>query len=176
MRREVMTNSKSVSKPRAGNDVMVLKLNKLGQAAASVRHDFISTLLARKTLPKGAGVFIAHCLASDPGLLEQHDGRKQAIALLGSDPAKALADEKIGDNRAHVVVLALILGALQARSPKDAWRWGSLSGASRRSGAAALLGFLTENGYTLADIEQVIVGETTDDELFDALTGADSGK
>ena len=78
---------------------MVLKLNKLGQAAASVRHDFITTLLARKTSPKGAAVFIAQCLAADPGLLEQHGGRKQATDMLGANPAKSLDDDNISDNR-----------------------------------------------------------------------------
>ena len=148
----------------------VLKLNKLGRAAASVRHDFISTLLARKTSPKGAAVFIAQCLAADPGLLEQHGGRKQATDMLGANPAKALADDKTSDNRAQVIVLALVLGALAARCPKDAWRGVGSAGwtySTHRCGAATLLRFLADNGYTLAEVEQVIVGETTADQLFD---------
>ena len=43
----------------------VLALNRLGDAALGVRRDFVKKLLARKTPPKGAGLFVADCLARD---------------------------------------------------------------------------------------------------------------
>ena len=49
----------------------VLALNKLGDAALSVRREFVKKLLARKTPPKGAAMFIADCLARDSLLAHQ---------------------------------------------------------------------------------------------------------
>ena len=43
---------------------IVVNLNKLGAAATGVRRQFVTTLLARKTLPKGAATFVADCLAA----------------------------------------------------------------------------------------------------------------
>src|SRR6478752_6708270 len=50
----------------------VLALNKLGDAAIEVRREFLRKLLARKTPPKGAAIFVAGCLARDKFLLDQH--------------------------------------------------------------------------------------------------------
>ena len=51
----------------------VLALNKLGDAALGVRREFLKKLLARKTPPKGAAIFIADCLARDSYLLTNHN-------------------------------------------------------------------------------------------------------
>ena len=104
----------------------VLALNKLGDAAASVRREFVRKLLARKTLPKGAATFVADCLVRDSYMLTQHDGPSTAAELLGIDAAaihKAVSDLPAGsDNRALVIALALVLGSLESRTGKDAWR------------------------------------------------------
>ena len=62
-------------------------LNKLGAAATGVRRQWVTTLLARKTLPKGAATFVADCLVRDSYILTQHDGPATAAELLGIDAA-----------------------------------------------------------------------------------------
>src|SRR6185436_8907894 len=91
-----------------------------------VRRQFITTLLARKTLPKGAATFVADCMARDSHMLTQHNRDEVSAQLLGIDAAavhKAVSDLPAGsDNRALVIALALVLGSLEARTGKDGWR------------------------------------------------------
>jgi ParB family transcriptional regulator, chromosome partitioning protein len=69
---------------------------------------------------------VADALLRDSYMLTQHDGPATAAELLGIDAAaihKAVSDLPEGsDNRALVIALALVLGALEARCGKDAWR------------------------------------------------------
>jgi ParB family chromosome partitioning protein len=131
----------------------VIALNKLAEAATSVRRDYVRKLLARKTPPKGAGIFVAGCLARDNFLLQQHHGDDIAAELLGFDSSAAIRKlvENLGsggDARAQVIVLALVLGSMEARTPKDAWRSGGAGWASYvKSGD--YLKFLAANEYTL---------------------------
>lgn len=163
----------------------VIALNKLGQASGVVRRQFLTTLVSRKTLPKGAGIFIADALARDSHLLTEPHGPTISGEILGVkadggyDGAairKMVTDlPENGDGRAQVIVLALVLGALEARTPKDAWRHPapvrdtstSQWGWDRRVTSGDLLRFLAANGYNLAPIEQVVTGERTADEVYD---------
>ena len=83
---------------------IVVTLNKLGAAATGVRRQWITTLLARKTPPKGAAMFVADCLARDSYLLTQHNRDDVAAELLGIDRAAvptAVSELPAGsDNRA----------------------------------------------------------------------------
>jgi ParB family chromosome partitioning protein len=100
----------------------VITLNKLGAAAIEVRRQFVTTLLSRKTLPKGAATFLADCLARDSYMLTQHNRDDVDAELLGIDRAAvptAVSELPAGsDNRALVIALALVLGSLEARSGK----------------------------------------------------------
>lgn len=145
----------------------VLGLNKLGAAAATVRQTWVRELLTRKTAPKGAALFVAQALSKRPGLIDEYHGKIVAADLLGCSTAESPAVlvealPESGDGRAVVVLLGLVLGAMEARTPKDAWR--QPSEVSR-----AYLDFLTTNTYTLAEIEEVIVGTRTADALYDTL-------
>ena len=60
-----------------------------------------------------------------------------------------------GDGRAQVITLALVLGALESRTLKDAWRnatpsWG------HHAGSGDYLRWLAANDYPLASVEEVI--------------------
>jgi ParB family transcriptional regulator, chromosome partitioning protein len=157
---------------------MVVTLNKLGAAATGVRRQFITTLLARKTLPKGAATFVADCLVRDSYLLTQHDGPATAAELLGIDAAaihKAVSDLPAGsDNRAMVIALALIMVALEARCGTDAWRSPApvrepgedriYHGRNVTSGD--YLRFLAANGYTLSAVEEVVTGTRSSEGVF----------
>lgn len=142
----------------------VLGLNKLGAAAATIRQAWVRELLTRKTAPKGTALFVAQAVSKRPGLIDEYHGKIAAADLLGCSAAEtpAVLVEALpesGDGRAVVVLLGLVLGAMEARTPKDAWR--QPSEVSR-----AYLDFLTGNGYTLAAIEEVIVGTRTADALY----------
>lgn len=105
----------------------VLVLNRLGEAAAVVRREFVTKLLARKTAPKGAATFVARCLTRDSYILAQHEGEQTAAELLGLSDSRELRKLAEGltegsDPRAQVITLALLLGALERRTPKDSWR------------------------------------------------------
>ena len=142
----------------------VRELNKHAAAATTVRRDFLrTTLLARKTAPKGTATFIAATLAADSGLLSEYNASTLVPELLG------FTDFNIGsgvltlldtatDNRAQVITLALVAAALEARMVNDAWR-------SRPRNADRYLTFLTEHGHTLTPVEEVIAGQHTPDDV-----------
>lgn len=165
----------------------VLALNRLGEAAMTVRREFVRTLLSRKTAPKGAAVFVAKTLASNGYLLADYKADEITCELLGVEPERVLEyghdrngdiDEYAGgvrglvanvnDGRAAVITLGLVLGALEGRTPKSTWREprsGYIRGAA---GAPEYLAFLVEQGYTLAPVEEVVTGAKTADEVYDA--------
>lgn len=60
-----------------------LALNRLGEAATQVRREFVTKLLARKTLPKGASIFIAECLIREPALINDYHASSMTNELLG---------------------------------------------------------------------------------------------
>lgn len=152
----------------------VVALNKLGAAATSVRQTWVTEkLLARKTPPKGAALFVAAQLAAHPHLLGGAHASSIAGQLLGlpehSPIAKAVTDlPPTGDGRAAVIMLGLVLGAMEAETPKDAWR----SGGGYYGYAKTYLQFLAANGYDLSDIEKVITGALKADKLYDKITSA----
>jgi ParB family chromosome partitioning protein len=149
----------------------VIALNRLGEAALLVRRKFVTGLLARKTAPKGAAVFVARALATDGYLLTNYKAHEVTPELFGtveSGGLSALVDGA-SDARAQVITLGLVLGALESRTQKDAWREGHSSQLTGRYvGAPAYLKFLAEQGYTLAPIEEAITGAKTSDEVFEA--------
>jgi ParB family transcriptional regulator, chromosome partitioning protein len=166
---------------------IVVTLNKLGAAATGVRREFVTALLARKTLPKGAATFVADCLVRDSYMLTQHDGPATAAELLGIDAAaihKAVSDLPAGsDNRALVIALGLVLGSLEARCGKDAWR-NPAPGRERGDDriyyghtvtSGDYLRWLSANGYALSRVEEVVTGTRTAAEVYDEYL-AESGK
>ncbi|MGD9622362.1 MAG: ParB/RepB/Spo0J family partition protein [Mycolicibacterium sp.] len=145
----------------------VLALNKLGAAAQEVRRTFVTEkLLSRKTPPKGAAMFVAAQLAANPNLLSSYKVMDTAAELLGQPTTAALTKTTAtmppgSDNRATVVVLGFVLGALESHTDKTAWR---------TTHSRDYLMFLEANGYELADIEKVITGVHSADVLYDSLT------
>lgn len=146
----------------------VLALNKLGDAAASVRREFVR---------KGAAIFVAGCLARDKFLLDQYHGDDTAAELLGLDNSAAIRSlvETLGtggDARAQVITLALVLGSMEARTPKDAWRSGSSAFMSCVT-PGEYLKWLAAQGYPLSPVEEVITGDRTADAVYDEQSSAD---
>jgi ParB family chromosome partitioning protein len=147
----------------------VVALNKLGLAALKVRQLWIRDhLLARKTAPQGASIFIAHQLSDQPSLLSVPNALPMAHQLLGLAEGDSIIGHvndltASGDPRATVITLGLVIGALESQTPKDAWR--------RRYNQHSrdLVVFLETHGYEPSDIERVITGATTADSLYDRI-------
>lgn len=150
----------------------VLALNKLGEAAMGVRRDFVRKLLTRKTAPKGAAIFVTDCLARDSYMLTNHNANEVTANLLGlgsEQPVNAIGSNLApnADARAQVLTLALVLGALEARTTKDAWRSAGPVSWSRTVTCGDYLRFLAGNGYTLSTVEEVMTNAKTADEAYD---------
>src|SRR6201997_3315008 len=116
---------------------------------------------------------MAQCQTCDKRLLDEYHGDEIAAELLGVADVGAMkkltADLGAGgDGRAQVILLALVLGALESRTPKDAWRHPGGDGwSSYYVPPAQYLRFLAANGYTLSEIETVISGERNADDVYD---------
>ncbi len=136
----------------------LIALNKLGEAAATVRREWVrEKLLSRKTAPKGAALYLAQAIVTRPDLFNDYHGQKVAPEMLGladnETPKMAVAKlPATGDGRALVILLGMVLATTEARTAKDAWR-------GPQDITKTYLRFLEENGYTLSDIEQVILGK-----------------
>jgi ParB family chromosome partitioning protein len=157
----------------------LLALNRLGDAAAAVRREYLTKLLARKTPPKGAATFTAYCLIRDRFIQSQNHGADLTAELLSvkdfREVRALVADASTNlDPRAQVITLAIVLGALEARCTKDAWRsaksgiTGSAMHNAHTLGSDVYLRFLVETGYAPAEVERIVLGERTSDEVYDA--------
>jgi ParB family transcriptional regulator, chromosome partitioning protein len=134
-----------------------------------VRREFAKKILARKTLPKGAAIFIADCLARDSYLLTNRNALETTAELLGVDNAEAVAAlvsdlAANGDSRAQVITLALVLGALESRTLKQGWR--TTCGWTGHVNSADYLHWLADNDYSLAPVEEIVTGTKDAEEVY----------
>ena len=124
-----------------------------------------------KTAPKWAAIFIADCLARDSYLLTNNNGLDTTAELLGLGDGQAVAKLVAdlganGDGRAHVITLALVVGALESRTPKDAWRNATPTW-SHHVGPADYLGWLRDHAdYPLSAVEEIITGTRNSEGVF----------
>ena len=144
----------------------VLAGNKAWRAAETVRRDYLRTLLARKTPPKGSGPYLATTLALDPFAITKaaEKGHELAATLLtgqqdiaGRERVAALA-EGTSDARGQVIALGLILAGIEASTGVHSWRHADDRHGSDWRGESPALGrylrFLVATGYPLAPIER----------------------
>jgi len=143
----------------------LIALNKLGDAAATVRRAWVrDTLLTRKSAPTGAALYLAEALVTRPDLFSDYHGQRTAPEMLGlaeSDTLKTAVAKlpATGDSRALVIMLGVVLATTEARTGKDAWR-------TPQDITQNYLRFLEANGYPLSDIELVILGASTADAVY----------
>lgn len=136
----------------------VVESNRAWRSAETVRRDWVAGLLARKTPPKGAAVYVATELGHGPRPLADALSRANGLAaiLLGADDrhsrqsVAALAGQA-SDQRAQVIGLGVVLAAIEAATGVHSWR--SPSDATQRYFA-----FLAACGYVLSDVEKLAAG------------------
>ncbi|MGS2807758.1 MULTISPECIES: ParB/RepB/Spo0J family partition protein [Nocardia] len=135
----------------------VRELNKLGLAAKATRIEFVTRLLARKTPPAQAALFMTRSLLADPGLPGEYHAFDSALKLLGIEGYRSRLDmlatlDTTKPARAQVIALALVLGGYEHRADKDLWRY-------TESAVRRYLNFLRELGYPLVPVELAALGE-----------------
>lgn len=142
-----------------------IALNKLSLIAQEVRREHLTTVFARKTLPKGkaaeVAAFITRTMWTHHELfgMSRQDANTQAIAreILGGDPTELLLEAATAE-RAQVIQLGVAVAAHEATCYREAWQ-GREQG-WRVNNRPEYLEFLqTVLDYTLTDIEQVMAGE-----------------
>jgi len=136
----------------------VIARNKEWKSATVVRHEFLTTFLARKTPPKGAASYVATELAlgSHPIRRAMERAHDLAATLLGgeaSHPRQAITTLCAGatDARVQVITVGMVLGAVEDATDIHTWR--NPSDTVKRYFA-----FLAANGYTLCEVEQIAAG------------------
>jgi ParB family chromosome partitioning protein len=129
--------------------------NKAMESATKVRRDWVKTLLARKSAPKGWQYFTVHALTHYPETASGYDS-KTAAAMVGAK------NEDWNPLRAHVAatmtrpefsLLALICAGYEKQIQKDSWR---RPGQIHRD----YLNQLTAWGYTASEVERLITDES----------------
>jgi ParB family chromosome partitioning protein len=160
---------------RANNDAW--------RSAEKVRRAWLTDFLTRRTPPKGTAAFVATVLIHDPHALTRACGnghhRARDLFRLGHLTDETDAPETrrgrrtpadlldgATDHRALVVALSLVLAAHEDTWTTDTWRRPSTAD-------ARYLTFLMTNGYSPAEVEQLVLGahiaaptdEDVDDEV-----------
>ncbi|WP_100812136.1 ParB/RepB/Spo0J family partition protein [Microbacterium sp. HA-8] len=144
----------------------VIANNKAWDAAQTVRREWLTQFFGRRTLPKDAPRVIATALAADRTVVAKglDGGNKLAHDLLGvAQDSGWGADRLAGFVHTHPakaahVTLAIVLGGLEGSTGRHSWR-----NPDRRTG-----GYLTTLeawGYTLCDVEQIVVAHTQTHEV-----------
>ncbi|HUZ55928.1 MAG TPA: ParB/RepB/Spo0J family partition protein [Streptosporangiaceae bacterium] len=177
---------------------LVITGNKAWQAAADVRHRWITTnLFPRKSAPREASVFLARQLLAMPSALTSGLSAATTRALFtqltGHDQARWLdSTDTAQPGRLVIIMLAPVITAyeeaLSVGEGRNTWRTDRYSPCPRAD-AGTYLAFLASLGYQLSAIEQAVVdgiswrGDTTLASLLapeppedDAEPGRDVGK
>jgi len=150
--------------------------NKAWASAQVVRREWLTTLLTRKTLPKDAAVVIASGLTVHRQAVSSatRDGNELAHQLLGIESSSHFEADKLAALIEHTpakalhVALAVVLGACETVTSKESWRYPTATD-------AAYLTQLAAWGYSLSDVEQIVIG-TTLAEPGDAEAAGDNAK
>ncbi|MFC4066709.1 ParB/RepB/Spo0J family partition protein [Actinoplanes subglobosus] len=154
-----MTDQERETKRAERRDV--IQSNKDWGSATTVRREWLATFLTRKTLPKGAAVFLAAGLARpDMDLARAYDLAYGLLKLDGKRPSWQYGQDaftvlvgKATEARAQVLALALVVAAFEfPLKERNSWR-----GADANT--VRYLRFLQTCGYELAAIERRACGE-----------------
>jgi ParB family transcriptional regulator, chromosome partitioning protein len=137
----------------------VITNNKAWETATPVRREYVTELVARRSVPKGALRYVTEVIMADPAGLAAGDGDRVA-SIIGKEThpgawdrtaAMALASEA-SDARLPLVLLAQVAASVEARfGERQGWRHPA-------SALVAYLRFLAACGYGLSEVEQEIAG------------------
>lgn len=140
--------------------------NKAWASAEKVRREWLTAMLTRKRLPKGALPFAIITLATETfevgkAVTDHHALANELLGYEYSYGHQPLATHvQDTPTKAPQIALALAIGALEAATDKNTWR---------NPDATAIRYFqqLADWGYTLSDVENIVLGITPDDDTTD---------
>lgn len=141
--------------------------NKAWASAETVRREWLTAFLARKTLPKDAAAFVATALTTVHSTVGHavQNGNGLAHYLLGIQRGSYGRDnlaplvERTPAKAAHVA-LAIVLGGIEGSTGKHTWR-------NPVERDALYFCRLAAWGYTLSEVEQIVI-DTIDAEATNA--------
>ena len=146
--------------------------NKAWASAETVRREWLTQFLSRKTLPKDAAKVIAQGLTvhrRDVGSATSN-GNTLAHVLLGIERGGYWDGDKLGvliehsPAKAQHITLAVILGGVEDSTSKNTWRYPDAS-------KALYLQQLEVWGYGLSEVEKIVV-DATDSKAAQPIDGA----
>ena len=131
--------------------------NKAMESATTVRRDWVKTLLARKTAPKGWQYFTVHAITHHPEIASGYDG-KVAAEMIGAkfEDSDRWAWNPLRDHvakstaRPEFSLIALVCAGYEKTIAKDSWR-------SPSQTHRDYLNQLITWGYTPSEVEQIIL-------------------
>lgn len=136
--------------------------NKEWDAAETVRREWVTTFLARKTLPKDATTVVATILATGRFTLGDSisHGNSMAKTVLGIDSTgiDALGEYLTAHpNRALHVAVAVAFGGIEQQTSRNTWR-------NPRTETATYLQIIHSWGYPLSPVERIAAMLVTESE------------
>ena len=135
--------------------------NKEWDAAETVRREWLTQFLARKTAPKNAQMVVAEALTKArwkiaDGLTRGSTTAKTLLGIEDGHHGDQFAEYLTAHpNRASHVSLAVVLGGIEQNTSRDTWR-------SPSADTAWYLRTLADWGYTLCPVERIAAMLTED--------------
>lgn len=135
---------------------VLIENNKQWEAAETVRREWLTTFLARRTLPKNTTAVVAELLTSGRYLVGDaiSHGNTLAADLLGVDGTTGSGIDRLPDylaahpTKAGHVNLAIVLAGIDAHTDRGTWR-------HPRAITARYLHILQGWGYALSPVEKI---------------------
>ena len=150
-----------------------------------MRREWLATLVARKTAPKGAEALICEAVVTGHhSLSKAMDHRHPMLFTLlgverptgyygaGHDECRKIATKATTPKAATMTTLAAVVAAWEATTGKHSWR-------NPTAWDSRVLGALVEWGYQPSEVERILLGEeppssTGGDEPEDEATDAEA--
>ena len=135
----------------------VVTNNKAWEVATPVRREYVTELLARRSVPKGTLRYVTDVIMADPAGIAAGDGDRVA-ALIGKDTHPGSWDRTAAitlardasDARLPLVLLAQVAASVEARfGERQGWRHPTPA-------LVDYLRFLATCGYGLSEVEQEV--------------------
>ena len=147
----------------------VIANNKAWASAETGRREWLATLVARKTAPKGAEALICEAVVTGHHSLSKamDHGHPMLFTLLGidvptgyygagHDECHKIATKASTPKAANMTTLAAVVAASEATTGKHSWR-------NPIAWDARALGALLEWGYQPSEVERLLIGEEPSD-------------
>lgn len=143
----------------------VIANNKAWASAETVRREWLTAFVARKTAPKGAEALICEAVVTGHhSLSKAMDHRHPMLFTLlgverptgyygaGHDECRKIATKATTPKAATMTTLAAVVAAWEATTGKHSWR-------NPTAWDARVLGALVEWGYQPSEVERILLGE-----------------